>query len=130
MAASTLFGLNEALLRRLRSAAPAAEVVLNFGGRVGLPVLLALFRANGYQPEVLQSRIVRQDAGTDISFFVALERALVGTGFEDDFACAFSADPDGAVALSACEAQALLAGDPGAAIYHGLHVIRGRPAFA
>lgn len=120
-------GLNEALLRRLRACAPGAEVILNFGNRIGTPILFSCFEANGYRPEKLHSQVVRQHAGTDISFFVALERALAGTGFERDLSCVFFADPGGRVRLSAAEAQARVDADPGAALYHEVCVIRGRP---
>lgn len=120
-------GLNEALLRRLRCAAPQAEVVLNFGARIGTAILAACFEANGYRPETLHSQIVRQDAGTDISFFVALERTLGDTGFEREFRCEFYADPAGRKRLSACEAQALIDTDPEAPLYHEVCVLRGTP---
>jgi SAM-dependent methyltransferase len=121
-------GLNEALLRRLRSCAPSADVILNFGARIGVPVLFDLFAANGYRPEKLHAQIVRQHAGTDISFFVALERSLGGTGFDKDFACAFYTDAGGKAHISATEAQALIEADPDAEIYHEVCTIRGRPA--
>lgn len=121
-------GLNEALLRRLRVSAPAAEVVLNFGSRIGKQIIFAMFEANAYRPEILHSQVVRQDAGTDISFFVTLETALAETGSDGDFACEFFADPDGEDHISALQAQAMLDRDPGAAIYHEVCVIRGMPA--
>ncbi|ARE42308.1 hypothetical protein RGUI_4282 (plasmid) [Rhodovulum sp. P5] len=120
-------GLNEALLRRLRSCAPGAEVILNFGARVGVPVLFDLFEANGYKPEKLQAQIVRQHAGTDISFFVALERSLGGTGFDKDFTCAFYSDAGGTCHISATEAQAMIDADSEAAIFHEVCTIRGCP---
>ncbi|MFC2967098.1 hypothetical protein [Acidimangrovimonas pyrenivorans] len=120
-------GLNEALLRRLRASAPEAEVVLNFGSRVGSAILFSFFEANGYEPEKLHSQVVRQDAGTDISFFVALEKALRGTEFEADFSCEFFADPEGRKPLSACEAQARIDAEPEAPLYHEVCVIRGLP---
>ncbi len=121
-------GLNEALLRRLRSCAPKADVILNFGARIGVPVLFDLFEANGYRPEKLHSQIVTQHAGTDISFFVALERSLKDTGFDSAFACAFYADPEGRDRISASEAQARMDADGSAAIHHEVCTIRGRPA--
>ncbi|WP_216671105.1 hypothetical protein [Mangrovicoccus sp. HB161399] len=121
-------GLNEALLRRLRSCAPKAEVILNFGARIGVPVLFELFEANGYRPETLHSQIVKQHAGTDISFFVALERALRDTGFGVDFSCAFYGDPGGTERISAIEAQDRIDADRGAAIHHEVCTIRGLPA--
>ncbi len=123
-------GLNEALLRRLRVGAPQAEIILNFGNRVGTPILFSLFEANGYQPEKLYSQVVRQDAGTEISFFVTLEKSLRGTDFEGDFSCDFFADPAGQTHLSALEAQAMIDRDPDAALYHEVCVIRGQPIAA
>jgi SAM-dependent methyltransferase len=120
-------GLNEALLRRVRAHAPRAEVILNFGCRIGKRILLSLFEANGYRPEQLASRIARQHDGTDISFFVALEAAMRGTGCEDDFVCEFYADPDGAVPISASEAQERLDADPATPLYHEICVLRGLP---
>jgi tetrahydromethanopterin S-methyltransferase subunit B len=120
-------GLNEALLRRLREHAPKAEVVMNFGCRVGIDTIFEMFRANGYEPEKLYSQIVLQDAGTDISFFVALEGALQGTGLEKEFVCKFFADRDGEQPLSALEAQSLIEKDPQVALYHEVSVVRGRP---
>ncbi|WP_413205224.1 50S ribosomal protein L11 methyltransferase [Rhodospirillum sp. A1_3_36] len=123
-------GLNEALLRRIREHAPKAEVVMNFGARVGTKILFEFFEANGFQPEKIASRIVLQDAGTDISFFVTLEKALTGTGLEQEFVCKFFADENGQTPLSACEAQALADKDPNVALYHEVCVIRGRPIAA
>ena len=123
-------GLNEALLRRVRDVAPKAEVVLNFGSRIGTRILFDFFRANGYEPEKLHSQVVHQDGGTDISFFVALERAMSGTGFENGLVCEFFADAEGTKRLSACEAQDLIDSTPGASLYHEVCVIRGRPVDA
>jgi hypothetical protein len=120
-------GLNEALLRRVRAIAPSAEVVLNFGCRMGKENLLRLFRANGYQPEVLASCIVRQHEGTVISFYVALEAALRDTGFECELVCEFYTDPGGTVPISACKARDLLISDPSSALYHEVCVVRGLP---
>jgi SAM-dependent methyltransferase len=120
-------GLNEALLQRVRKQAPDAQVVMNFGCRIGVPILFELFEACGYTPEKLYSQIVRQDAGTDISFFVMLEEALKGTGLERDFVCAFFADKDGKKPLSARAAQALLDEDPETPLFHEVCVIRGLP---
>ena len=119
-------GLNEALLRRVKAAAPKADVILNFGARVGTSVLFELFEANGYEPEKLHSQIVLQHAGTDISFFVALENALAKTGLEREFTCEFYADPEGRTRLSAREVQARIDADPKAEVYHEVCVIRGR----
>ncbi|WP_320069443.1 class I SAM-dependent methyltransferase [Micromonospora sp. RTGN7] len=119
-------GLIEALLRRVRAALPAAEVVLNLSCRAGKEVLLRLLRANHYRPEELASRIVRQHHGTDISFFVALEAAIGGTGYERDFVCEFYRDPHGYEPISAHEARERLA-HPGEPVYHELCVLRGHP---
>jgi hypothetical protein len=120
-------GLYEALLRRVRSCAPSAEVVLAFGCRVGKGILSRMFEANGYQPEELASRIIRQDARTNISFFVALETAMRGTGYENDVRCEFYADPDGRVPLSASESQDRLDADPDTPVFHEICVLRGHP---
>lgn len=120
-------GLNEALLHRLRKYAPKADVILNFGCRIGIPQLMQLFEANNYTPEKLYGQVVRQDAGTDISFFVMLEKALQGSGMEKDFVCSFYADPEGKQPLSALEASALLEADPQTPLYHEVCSIRGRP---
>jgi len=122
-------GLNEALLRRVRDCAPQAEVILNFGCRIGKNVLHQLFRANRYRPEELASRIVRQHQGTDISFFVALETAMRGTGLERDLVCEFYADPAGRQPVSATEAKLLLDADPATPLYHEISVLRGHPEF-
>ena len=121
-------GLNEALLRRLQRHAPKAEVIMNFGARIGTDILFEFFRSNGYKPKKLYSQIVRQDQGTDISFFVALERALEGTDWENDFACRFYADKLGSTSLTACEAQDALSADPETPLYHEVCVIRGVPS--
>ncbi|GKX33601.1 MAG: hypothetical protein MnENMB40S_12190 [Rhizobiaceae bacterium MnEN-MB40S] len=123
-------GLNEALLHRIRKHAPKAEVVMNFGCRIGADIIFDFFRANGFEPEKLASQMVRQDAGTDISFFVALEKALTGTGLEKEFVCEFFADEKGDMPLSACEAQTLSKRDPDVALYHEVCVIHGRPTGA
>ncbi|PVB61410.1 s-adenosyl-l-methionine--l-methionine S-methyltransferase [Labrenzia sp. 011] len=123
-------GLNEALLRRIRDHAPAAQVIMNFGCRIGTGIIFEMFEANGFRPEKLYSQIVRQDAGTDISFFVMLEKALKGTGLEKDLVCAFFADAEGASPLSASEAQTLLDRNPDTPLYHEVCVIRAVPAAA
>lgn len=120
-------GLNEALLRRTRKAAPQADLILNFGARIPRDLICAMFEANGYKPEVLCSRIVEQDGGTDISFFVTLEKAMDGTGLEQEMVCAFFADPEGREPLSASAAQARQESHPELPLYHEVCVIRGRP---
>ena len=120
-------GLNEALLRRIREHSPKAEVVINFGCRIGTDIIFECFEANGYQPEKLASQIVRQDDGTDISFFVALEKTMNGTGLEKQLICKFYADEDGKMPLSACEGQRLIDKDPHVDLYHEVSVIRGTP---
>lgn len=123
-------GLNEALLRKVRSYAPHAQVILTFGCRVGKNILPQLFTANGYVPTELASRVVRQDERTSIAFFVALEAAMRGTGHEKDFMCEFYTDPHGKVLISASEAQDILISDPERPIYHEICVMLGRPAQA
>ncbi|MEP1396012.1 MAG: hypothetical protein ABJL00_13360 [Roseibium sp.] len=123
-------GLNEALLRRIRDHAPAAQVIMNFGCRIGTGIIFEMFEANGFRPEKLYSQIVRQDAGTDISFFVMLEKALKGTGLEKDLVCAFFADEKADRPLSASQAQDLLDRDPDAALFHEVCVIRAVPRAA
>lgn len=105
-------GLNEGLVRRVKEVAPKAELVMNFGARIPKETICAMFEANGYAPEVLHGQIVKQDEGTDISFFVALEAAMEGTGLENKLVCAFFADPEGKVPLSACKAQAMQEDNP------------------
>lgn len=123
-------GLNEALLQRVRSHSPQAEVVMNFGCRIGAGVIFECFKANGFEPEKLSSQIVEQHSGTDISFFVALEKALCGTGLEEDFKCHFYADKLAQTPLSACEAQRLMDTNPNAALFHEVCAIRGTPVAA
>ncbi|KZM50948.1 SAM-dependent methyltransferase [Labrenzia sp. OB1] len=123
-------GLNEALLRRIRDQAPTAQVIMNFGCRIGTGIIFEMFEANGFRPEKLHSQIVRQDAGTDISFFVMLEKALRGTGLEKDLVCVFFADEDAASPLSASEAQDLLDRDPDTPLFHEVCVIRAVPVAA
>ncbi|WP_439133417.1 hypothetical protein [Pseudomaricurvus sp.] len=120
-------GLNEALLTRVRKHAPQAEVVMNFGCRIGSEIIFDCFKANGFQPEKLSSQIVEQHSGTDISFFIALEKTLQGTGLDQDFRCRFYADKDATKSLSACEAQELVKQNPNASLFHEVCVIRGTP---
>jgi len=120
-------GLIEALLRRVRSCAPHAQVVLNLGCRVGKDVVLKLFRSNSYRPEELASRIVRQSECTDISFFVALEAAVQGTGYEKDFVCEFYADSEGRFPISASAAKERQDADPASPVFHEICVLRGHP---
>jgi hypothetical protein len=120
-------GLIEALLRRVRSCAPHAQVVLNLGCRIGKDILLRLFRSNGYRPEELASCIVRQSERTDISFFVALEAAIRGTGYEKDFVCEFYADSEGRFPISASEAKERQDTDQTAPVFHEICVLRGHP---
>ncbi|WP_033070178.1 methyltransferase domain-containing protein [Thalassospira australica] len=120
-------GLNEALMRRVRQQAPHAQLVMNFGCRIGTEIICECFEANGYKPEKIASKIVLQHAGTDISFFVTLEKALSGTNLEKQLVCKFYSDPDGKKPLSATEAQNLIDMDPEVALYHEVAVIRGIP---
>ncbi|WP_430473582.1 class I SAM-dependent methyltransferase [Thalassospira lucentensis] len=120
-------GLNEALMRRVREYAPKADLVMNFGCRIGTDIIFECFEANGYRPEKLASKIVLQHAGTDISFFVTLEKALSSTNLEKQLVCKFYADPDGKKQLSSTDAQALIDMDPEVALYHEVAVIRGTP---
>lgn len=121
-------GLNEALLDRVHRQAPHADVIMTFGSRIGSEVIFECFEANGFHPEKLSSKIVQQHSGTDISFFVALEKTLQGSGLEKDFVCHFYADEEASVPLSACEALSLLEADPLTPIFHEVCAIRGRPA--
>jgi SAM-dependent methyltransferase len=123
-------GLIEGLLRRVRSCAPHAQVVLNLGCRMGKDILLRLFRSNGYRSEELASRIVRQSECTDISFFVALEATMRGTGYEWDFACEFYADSEGRSRISAGEAKERLDADPTLPVFHEICVLRGHPSMS
>jgi len=120
-------GLNEALLARVHKHAPHAEVIMTFGSRIGSEVIFECFEANGFRPEKLSSQIVQQHSGTDISFFVALEKTLQGSGLERDFVCHFYADKQGEHRLSACEALSRIEEDPLAPLFHEVCVIRGKP---
>lgn len=120
-------GLNEALLRRVREAAPQAVLIMNFGARVPVATLLSMFKANGYEPEVLHAQMVRQDGGTDISFFVTLEQAMKGTGLEEELVCEFFADAEGEAPLSAIEAQRQQQEHPDKPLFHKVCVIRAKP---
>lgn len=121
-------GLNEALLRQTREAAPQTDVILNFACRCGERAILDLFRASHYRPEILHSTICEQSRSTDISFYVALEKALEGTSMASDFRCEFFADPQGAKAMTAVEAYERQQATPEAPVYHRIIVVRGRPA--
>lgn len=123
-------GLNEALLTRVREHAPQAEVIMNFGCRIGAQIIFDCFAANGFKPQKISSQIVEQHSGTDISFFVALEKSLQGTELDGDFKCLFYADKDAQTPLSACEAQTLIERDSEAALFHEVCVIRGTPISA
>ncbi|CAM3806374.1 hypothetical protein GCM10009799_29840 [Nocardiopsis rhodophaea] len=121
-------GLIEALLRQVRSCAPRARIVLNFGCRVGRETLSGIFRANGYRPTELVARVVRQSECTGIGFFAALEEASRGPGEEPGFVCEFYADPQGRSPLTAIEAKRILDADPAAPVYHEVCVVQGDPA--
>lgn len=120
-------GLNEALLARVRKHAPHADVIMTFGSRIGSDVIFECFEANGFRPEKLSSQIVQQHSGTDISFFVALEKTLQGSGLEKEFVCHFYADQEARQPLSACEALSRIEQDPLAPLFHEVCVIRGKP---
>lgn len=120
-------GLNEALLSRVREHAPQAEVVMNFGSRIGTEIIFDCFTANGFEPEKLSSQIVEQHGGTDISFFISLEKALQNSGYDNDFRCHFYADKKAQNPLSACEARELVEQNPDASLFHEVCVIRGTP---
>ena len=118
-------GLNEALLKQVRDAAPNAEVALVLSARVGLTPLLQMFRENGFQPDIVYEEMIPQCPKTSISFFVGLETALKHSDRFPDFVCRFFGDPDGSETLSAARAEQRLAA-PSPSIFHRLYVIRGR----
>lgn len=120
-------GLNEALLRQVRETSGEAELIMNFGARIPRANIMEMFEANGYAPEILHSRIVEQDAGTDISFFVTLEKAAEESQLERDLVCDFYADLEGKEALSAQEAQERQEATPDLPICHEVCVIRAEP---
>lgn len=118
-------GLNEALLDRVKTHAPQADVIMTFGCRIGADIIFDCFAAHGFTAEKLSSQIVKQHAGTDISFFVSLEKTLQGTGLDGDFRCRFFADKGANEPLSACEALQLVEENPNAALYHEVCAVRG-----
>lgn len=120
-------GLNEALLRSARKAAPEARLIMNFGARIPTATICAMYEANGYAPKILHSQMVEQDAGTDISFFVTLEKAMQGTGLEAEIVCEFFADREGQEPLSASAAQARQEEAPEKPLYHRVCVVDARP---
>jgi hypothetical protein len=93
-------GLNEALLSRARSVlSEKGEVVLNLGGRPGLPRLEAMFRAKGFAPRVVYEEVVPQHRGTSLFAFAKAEEAG-----EDNFE--FFSDPEGRNRINGREAAA------------------------
>ncbi len=120
-------GLNEALLKRVRQHAPHAQVLMNFGCRIGSDIIFECFKVNGFEPEKLSSRIVEQHSGTDISFFVALEKALEDSSLANSFSCHFFEDANAQHPLSACEAQQLIDECPEASLFHEVCVVQGTP---
>jgi hypothetical protein len=100
--------------------------VLNLSGRVSLPLLLQLFRANGYRPEIIYDEMIPQCPKTSISFFVERETSLKDSDRFRDFTGCFFGDPEGNERLSAVRAeQRRRAGGAASSVYHRLYVIRG-----
>lgn len=90
------------------------RVLFNLGGRPGRAVLEDLLASNGYRPTLRHSRMIAQDAGTDISGLAAQEAAS-GQRFE------FFRPENPGEPISAM--QALTIPNP----HHMLYFMEGRP---
>ncbi|HEX5033902.1 MAG TPA: hypothetical protein VFW62_05425, partial [bacterium] len=108
-------GLIERTLTQARGRLqPGGRILLNLGGRPGRAVLEDLVASQGFQPRVRFSRMIPQDAGTDIS---GLARQESQTGFRFEFF-----RPDNATeSISAAEAMTIP--NP----HHMLYLMEGRP---
>lgn len=110
-------GLNSALLQRAKRVLPAGgQVVLNLGGRPGLPRLLEMFCVCGYVPRVVYEEVIPQHAGTSLEPLASME----GDG-QGDFE--FFADVEARVRVNARAAEERRTGK--LEVFHKIYVIEG-----
>ncbi len=111
-------GLNEALLQRAHNILnPQGRVILNLGGRPGLPLLKKMFRDCRYIPRVIYSEIIPQCPSTSLASLVAIE-----TSGPQEFE--FFTDRLGHQRINAQSAEKRRL--EGLELYHKIYVIEGK----
>ena len=111
-------GLNEALLRRAKNVLPKkGQVILNLGGRPGLPKLRSLFTEAGFEPRVLWQETISQHMGTSLATLASLEEHAHHKEFE------FFKDPDCTKPIGAIDAEKRRL--RGHSVFHKIYVICG-----
>lgn len=93
------------------------RLMLNLAGRVPEHVLLEMFRATGYTPEIVHKSIIPQHTGTCLLYFREKEKEH-GIEFQFFDTPCLTQQP-----LSAVNAQKVL--DKPASVYHSLYAISG-----
>lgn len=113
-------GLNFALLRQAKGVLNSGgKVVLNLGGRPGLPRLQEMFQSAGFAPRVIHEEVIIQHAGTSLVPLASME----GDGKQD---FEFFADFDARECINARIAEARRV--RGETLYHKIYVIEGTMA--
>jgi methylase of polypeptide subunit release factors len=110
-------GLNFRLLTEAKAVLnPGGRVILNLGGRPGLPRLIEMFRSCGYAPRVLHEEVIPQHSGTSLIPLASME----GDGHSD---FEFFADVDASQGINARTAEVRRI--RGKSLYHKIYVIEG-----
>lgn len=110
-------GLNEALLHRAHGTLThGGRVVLNLGGRPGLPRLEKMFYDCGYVPRVVHAEMIAQCPSTSLASLAAMEE------HEQEFE--FFADAAGHERINAQLAEKRRLEKLG--LYHKIYIIEGR----
>lgn len=109
-------GLNfKLLLEAPHILAPDGHIILNLGGRPGFTRLMQMFNDAGFDPKLIDSKIIHHDKGTSIRPLAERERKAGHKLFE------FFADPQGRIEMTAEEAMQQL--EEGSEIYHAIYAI-------
>ncbi len=115
-------GLIDNFLKQIQKEKLLSEkttIVLNLGGRPSKKTLLELFIKNGFQPEIVDEKIIRQDPNTSLSTLVKIEQNFPSIKFE------FFEDPEGKNKISATQAEEKR--KKGENVFHKIYVICGTP---
>lgn len=111
-------GLNETLLRRAHGVLTSVgRVVLNLGGRPGLPRLEKMFVDCGYTPCVVHTEMIPQCPSTSLASLAAMEKSA-----QEEFE--FFTDATGQERINAQLAENRRL--EGLGLYHKIYVIQGK----
>ena len=118
--------LNMALLQQARESGVLSDdgfVCLTLGGRPGDAVLFELIRREGYEPNAVHTKIVRQDPHTDIASLEAHEGHL--KKLWPGYSFVFFEDQEATEPIGAARAAELL--DAGQPVFHQIFIVQCKP---